>query len=162
MGEIREFKYRGKRYALDSVGLLRLVQKILTDTNAVFSRGDRAATALMLNPLIYKMGAIEEEYDQRERAREKDEEKEGDKKYQVPKILFDVSIHQDLLPELLRKLRRSEAFPITDILTDEEYGEIPVKVDGHVTVLFNDTDTVLVRAFIKGDILPKTVLQGNA
>ena len=59
MGEIREFKYRGKRYALDSVGLLRLIQKILTDTNAVFSRGDRTAAALMLNPLLQNIGQPE-------------------------------------------------------------------------------------------------------
>ncbi|MEE9366973.1 MAG: hypothetical protein V3W44_09825 [Dehalococcoidales bacterium] len=162
MAARREFKYHGKRYVLDSIELLRLVQKILTDTSAIFSRGDRAATAEMLNPIIHKLGAVEEEYDKHQHARQQEEEKDDDPKYHVPRILFDVSIHQNLLPGLLLKLRRSEAFPLTDILTEGEYGAIPVTVDSHVTVLFNETETVLVRVFLKGDILPKTILHGNA
>ncbi len=162
MAEKTEFKYHGKRYVLDSIGLLRLVQKMMTDTGAVFSRGDKAALAEMLNPLIHKIGAVEDEYDQREHARKQDEEKDTDQKYKVPQILFDVSIHQDLLPELLVKLRRSEPFPLNDIFPESGYGDVSVTIDSQVTVLFNDTETVHVRVFLIGDVLSKTVIQGTA
>lgn len=158
----KEFKYQGKRYVLDTIAMFRLIQQMMVDTAARFSRGDRAAMAAMLEPLMYKVAAVEQEYDKREHARQAEEGKNEGQDYHVPSILFEVSVDQNDLPMLLQKLRQAGPFPLNEVLPESEYGDIPVTREGHVLVLFDDTDVVHVRAFLKGDILPKTTIQGSA
>lgn len=160
--EAKTFKYHGRTYRLDTLSALRLTQKMLTDSEARFSRGDRSALSAILEPLIFQVAAVEQDYEEREHARQQHEDRKDSQEYKIPRFLYDVSLHQTELAALLWKLRQPGSFPLNDILTEGDYGPIPVTVDSHVTVLFDDTDTVQLRVFLKGDVLPKTELQAHA
>lgn len=158
MSEDKLYKYKGKTYSLDTAGVLRLIQRALTDRGAKFSRADKAQLAAMLEPLIFKVVAAEKQVIDGQRSRDDDgkeyTQQETDFKQPADNlVLYDRAVHQVALPVLLSKLRRSEEFPLSEILPESPKGAIPVTVDGGTMVIFDSSEVVRVRAFLRGDAL---------
>ena len=142
---IHQWHFRGKDYKLDTAAILRLAQKSMVD-RVNLSRGERRSIAQILDQVILRVVDMEQEYIAKHL---KTVEEGGLAKDLSELVLYEIVIPPKNLEKALLKLRDPNPMKLSELLSDESYGEVTATTVGHVVAVYESEDQIRIRTYFQ-------------
>jgi hypothetical protein len=142
---IHQWHFRGKDYKLDTAAILRLAQKSLIDRVNI-SRSERHSIARVLDQIILRVVDMEQEYITKQL---KTIEEGGRLEDLSQLVLYEIVIPPNHLEMTLKRLRDPKPVRLSEMLSDESYGEVTATTTGFVVTVYESEEQIRVRTYFQ-------------